>query len=323
MKTIKTIETIKTLVFLFVFGMVWLLAGMAGLAQPSTGDSVSGVVGSAAIVDSNNATRPARQLASSGGSGIVNVEVVPVLGRPLNPGEWLHQEVFERDWFLYNIPEWVPTANGSVSWNQLIYSEVEGSATSTNAVLQQLVIIRSSDGKDSVRIKDFSMKSTETPTGVLSDTYHVGDKSYSPAAFGVKADGTMITGGPSDQLVAQIVLVVQMRLFNGGGTAAGRREVRDWTLRRLEYKISYEVFMAGKEVRGGKASVVVSKPYLDITSTHITLRGDDSEYRYNLWSSDKITGPWSVMTTANPGVTVPINSKVGKARFFRATPQGG
>lgn len=300
---------------MLVFVMVSLMAGLVTMAQPSVGDSVSGA--------SANASKPAKKLAANGGfvGGIVEAQVIPVLGMPLSPGTgWLEQIQFEEDW-VANRNYWVPRIFGPVSWKELVFAEKNGVATTDWQVVQQLVHLRSIDGSDSISIGSVSMKATETPTGVLSDIYEVGNRSYSPAAIGIKADGTRVTGGPSDQMVAQIILVFQMRLFTGGASKAGLDEVRNWVLRQAEYTVTYEVSVKDREVRGGKASVTVEKPHLTIERNSVTLIGDEPEYPYDIQYTDVVSGPWRNLVVAWPGDIIPINTATGKTKFFRATPR--
>ena len=301
---------------LFV-GMVWLWASISGSAQPATGDSVSGA--SSVTITS----KPSKKLAGGGGfvGGIVVADVVPILGKPLKPGEWLEHIVFEQDW-INNIPEWVPIITGPISWKNIVCGTDNGTITSDWVVVQQLVHLRSIDGSDSINIGMLSMTATETPTGALSDVYSVGNQGYSPAAIGIKADGTRITGGSPDQMVAEIVLVFQMRIFSGGTTKAGRDEVRSWVVgQKSEYKLTYKVSVKDREVRGGEASVTVARPHLMITRDSITLMGDEPEYPYDIQYTDVVSGPWRNLVVAWPGDEIPINTATGTAKFFRATPR--
>ncbi len=305
----------KNFIKMLVFGMVWLLAGFATLAQPSVGYSVSGA--------SVTTSKPTKKLAGNGGfvGGVVEAQVIPVSGTPLNPGTgWLEQIQFEEDW-VANRNYWVPRIFGPVSWKELVFAEKNGVATTDWQVVQQLVHLRSIDGSDSISIGSVSMKATETPTGVLSDIYEVGNRSYSPAAIGIKADGTRVTGGPSDQMVAQIILVFQMRLFTGGASKAGLDEVRNWVLRQAEYMVTYKVSVEGREVRGGEASVTVERPHLTISRNSVTLVGDEPEYLYDIQMTDALPGPWENLVVAWPGDIIPINTTEGKVKYFRATPR--
>jgi hypothetical protein len=307
----------KTLIQLFVVVMVSLWAGMTGMAQPSVGDSYSG----AAAVDNSIAAesaKPTKRLANNGFvGGVVEVEVVPVLGNPLNPGNgWAQQIVFQDDW-KNSLTNWVPVIKGAVLWTNLVYAQVNGVPTSTNSVVQLLVRLKSIDGSDSINIKMFSMRSVDTATGSLSDDYEVGHRSYSPAARGFKADGTVITGGPNDQMVAEIGLVVQMRLFSGGATRAGLLEVRDWVLRHIGYLVKYQVFMDGREVRGGDATITVQNPYLTITRDWISFKGEAPGYLYDVQFADPVTGEWRNLNTAYSGDSISI-VPTGNAKFFRA-----
>ena len=305
----------KNFIKMLVFGMVSLMAGLISFAQPSIGDSISGV--------SATASRPTKKLASNGRfvGGVVNVRVIPVLGKPLNPGDgWLEPKQFVDD--LFNNREyWVPAVSGPISWKSLVYGEINGVAITSWSVIQQLVIIETVDGSNSVNIGDVTMEAHETPTGALSDIYSVGNRSYSSAAIGVKSDGTIVTGGPSDQMVSKIIMVFQMRLFTGGSSKAGLEEVRNWVLRQAEYTVKYRVSVEGREVRGGEASVTVEKPHLIISRNFITLVGDELEYPYDIQYTEKVTGPWRNLVVAWPGDIIPINTATGKTKFFRATPR--
>lgn len=304
----------KNLVNMLVIGLVWLMAGIVSFAQPSVGDSISGA--------STVASKPSKKLASNGGfvGGIVNVRVIPVLGKPLNPGDgWLEPRQFVDD--LFNNREyWVPAILGPMSWKSLVYGEVNGVAITSWSVVQQLVIIETIDGSNSVTIGDVTMEARETPTGALSDVYSVGNRSYSSAAIGVKSDGTIVTGGPSDQYVSKIVMVFQMRLFTGGASKAGLDEVRNWVLRQAEYTVTYEVSVKNRGVRGGKASVTVEKPHLNISRNSVSLVGDEPEYEYDIQYTDTVSGPWRNLVVEWPsGNEFPIDTSMNKVRFFRAT----
>ena len=305
----------KNFIKMLVFGMVWLLAGFATMAQPSVGDSISGA--------STVASKPSKKLASNGGfvGGVVNVRVIPVLGRPLNPGDgWLEPRQFVDD-LLNNREYWVPAILGPISWKSLVYAEVNGVATTDWPVAQQLVVIESIDDSNSISIGTVSMESVETPTGALSDVYSVGNRSYSSAAIGVKSDGTIVTGGPSDQMVSKIIMVFQMRLFTGGASKVSRDEARNWILRQAEYRLTYKVSVKDREVRGGEASVTVEKPHLTIARNSVTLVGDEPEYLYDIQYTDVVSGPWRNLVVAWPGDEIPINTATGKTKFFRATPR--
>ncbi len=309
-------KKMKKLFNMLVVGMVWLLAGFVSFAQPVVGDSVSG----ASV--STTASKPARKMAGNGGfvGGIVNVRIIPVLGKPLDPGDgWLEPRQFVDD-LINNREYWVPAITGPISWKSLVYAEVNGVATTDWPVVQQMVVIESIDDSNSISIDMVSMESVETPTGALSDVYNVGNRSYSSAAIGVRSDGTIVTGGPSNQMVSKIVMVFQMRLFTGGASKVGRDEARSWVLRQAEYTVTYKVSMRDREVRGGEASVTVERPHLTISRNFVTLVGDEPEYPYDIQYTEKVTGPWRNLVVAWPGDNIPITT-TGTAKYFRATPR--
>ncbi len=306
----------KLFLNMLVFGLVWLMSGLVTMAQPAVSESISGASSVTTV-----ASKPSKKLAGGGFvGGIVKVRIIPVLGKPLNPGDgWLEPRQFVDD--LFNNREyWVPAILGPISWKSLVYAEVNGVATTSWPVVQQLVIIESIDDSNSISIDMVSMESVETPTGALSDVYSVGNRSYSSAAIGVKSDGTIVTGGPSDQYVSKIVMVFQMRLFTGGASKVGRDEVRSWTLSQSEYTLRYKVFVDGREVRGGEASVTVARPHLNISRNSVSLVGDEPEYEYDIQYTDTVSGPWRNLVVEWPsGNEYPIDTATSKARFFRAT----
>lgn len=302
--------------FTFVIGMVYLMSGHTGMAQqPSVGDSISG-----AVVNETAAIKPAKGLASNGGfvGGIVYADMIPILGKPLTPGGWLEHIVFEQDWKA-GFTNWVPRIEKPVLWKDLIYAESGGIATSTNPVVQVLLDLRSAAG-NAISIDMISVQSIETPTGLLSDVYSVGSRSYSPAAIGIKEDGTRVTGGSPDQMVSNIVMVVQMKLFNGGGTPAGRQDVRDHVLRQPFYMVAYKVTITDREVVGGKAFITVQGPHLSINAWSVLLEGDGSEYPYDLQFAERAEGPWRVLTTVYSDTPTSI-STTRPMMLYRAIPR--
>lgn len=289
----------KNLLNVLIIGMVWLWASVSGMAQPATGDSVSGA--------SVTTSKPAKKLASNGGfvGGVVNVEAVTIYGEPLNPGKWLKQAITVEDW-SQNLREWVEEIKGPVDWFRLLFAERNGLPISTNPIVQILIDANSVAGDDTINIRMFSVVSKDRATGSLSDTYVVGNRSYSIAAIGIKKDGTIITGGPNDQMVARIIFVVQPRLYSGGATWEGKVEVRSWVLIQPEYIVDYEVFVQDREVRGGKASISVRKPSLSITANSVTLNGEHPEFWDDILYSPNLTGPWRVFSSVIGGKSTPI-----------------
>lgn len=311
----KKDNEMKIFIKMLVLGMVSLWSGLATMAQPAVGDSYSG----ATVNDTS--TKPSRALASNGGGGfvggIVNVDVVPVYGEPLNPGKWLKQAVTIEDW-RQDLRQWVRVITGPVEWYRLVFAESNGIPVSTNPIVQILIDATSIAGDDTINIGMFSATSKDRATGSLSHTFTVGNKSYSAAAIGIKKDGTVITGGPNDQMVARIIFVIQPRLYSGGATWEGKAEVRSWILIQSEYIVDYEVFVQDREVLGGKASISVRKPYLSITRESLTLNGEHPEFWDDILYSQTITGPWRVYNSVNGGKNTQI-SATGPAMFYKVT----
>jgi len=289
--TMKTTSFIATMLVAFV---TFAATGtFTTFAQPSSGLPASGVSG-----------WHGPRLMSDPAPAKVNIVVQPALLPAQNsPGCWeiigqAQEEFIVGNW--RQATTYTIITNGLIRWQDLVYGE--SAPTSWGTTLQWVTIVSSVDGTDCISLSMFRCNATSTG-GALNSLYQP-DGGYSAVVYGRKASGQRVTDGSPDQLVAKLVITVQMALFNGGATPAGLKEVEAHVGGWWNYTIRIEAKMTCDADTVGKAKVSTegfpgATPHLKISKEGGVLLGSgDAERPYSIiWRPLAEGGAWTNVAT--------------------------
>ena len=246
----------------------------------------------------------------------VRIQVVPILAPFIGSGQWTPILEAEAD-ILAGKPGLHSSyvlADKYVGWRNLIVNTV---GETPWLVVIQIVTVESVDGSNSICLSMLRF-SADSQGGGLDDNFRITGSGYSASAFGIKADGTLVTSGSQDTMVARIGMATQMPLFAGNQTQAKINDIRAWVLGKTpEFHINYRVTVEGHS-GVGVGSVTAERPGLSINHDSITFTGDEADRPYELYGADSPSGPWKVITVVYGGDKVPIDTTKG-SRFFRAS----
>lgn len=324
LKTVKTRTQLGTLIVALV-AMIFGIATAFGQTVSPTGNSTSmaipkigKAVSGATNVPPQNVTMHGRQLMADPYVG-VNIEVVPVLLPAQNMAiSWEARARFQEDYLnktLTNNAGYQLISNGKINWENTVYAEGTNTAW---PVVQQFTKVESKDGSDSISLSMLRVSAISTGDA-LTSTYQVGEFGYSDIVFGIRKDGSRVTSGDPDQIVAKLIIVTQMSLFNGGATQAGLDQVEAYVMGQENFSITYHVTMAGDTEAIGIARVSILVPRLEWTSIGVRLLDGGTNNQYDLLVSDVVTGgPWSKIATLHTGETLQVNRRAKSAQFIRA-----
>ena len=284
-----------------------LTTGLIPVMIPTVASSTGGE-----IVLVPNSTKT---LHAESGSG-VRIQVVPILAPFIGSGNWTPILEAEAD-ILAGKPGLHTSyklADKYVGWRNLIVNSV---GETPWLVVVQIVTVESVDGTNSINLSMLRF-SADSQGGGLDDNFRITGSGYSASAFGIKADGSLVTSGSQDTMVARIGLATQMPLFAGNQTQAKINDIRAWVLGKTpEFHVNYRVTVEG-HTGVGMGSVTVERPSLAIGREYVTFTGDEADRPYDLYGAESLKGPWLLVTTVYGGDKVPIDTAKG-ARFFRAS----
>lgn len=304
----------KTKLVLMLVLAVFMLGETAQSKEasaPDTGQSVSGAKASAGIHSLS-----VSQYTGSGAVVSVTAVLLPVKLSPSWAAAASSTINDARNGTLHNTADY--TTITSIVWQNLVYSE---SATWAGTIVWQVVDVRSS--ADDLSLDMIRMTSQSNNDGnSLGDALEFGGNSYTAQAIAIKSDGTVINSGSASQKGNRVIVLTQMKLFNGGATQSGLDEVRNWVNSFSEFKITYTATVGAYSGTAVLSTLVA--PRLTITPAGmIGIQNLQSGRSYKIESRNSLSvgGSWSavgIITDASPTLSVSNTAPIG---FYRAVVQ--
>ncbi len=284
-------------------------------AQPPTGQPDSGAIPPMVIPPTGKAGSGVSgwhgpQLMGNPAPAQVKITVQPALLPAQNTaGCWevigkAQEEYFAGVW--RDATSYTIITNGIVRWQDLVYAE---GIPTTWGVLQWVITVESQDGTDCISLTMLRVEATSTG-GALYSVY-LPNGGYSRVVYGVKTDGTPVTDGSPDQLVAKLVITVQMALFNGGATPEGLNQVKNHVEGWNDYTVRVEATMTCDTDTVGKAKVSTegfpgATPRLRISKEAVLLESGDAERPYNIVRRPLAdSGTWTNVAQVYVGDSIP------------------
>ena len=225
-------------------------------------------------------------------------------------------------------PMWDGSLNPSAPFN----NELGG------PLIWQLLDARAASGQNELSLDMLSLTSSSSDGNVLGGAIGFSGDSYSARAIAIKADGTLINEGDASQKGVRVLVLICMKLFNGGDTLSGIDSVSNWVTapQRSPYSITYTAIVGGDSATASVATVsTVTPPVLPAVPTlsivnngnrsgTITLKGGTPSEQYQILCAVSMSGPWSLvgLATADGGGngSFAITPAVS-AQFYRAKAQ--
>lgn len=253
----------------------------------------------------------------------VDIRVVPILAPPQNMvGFWPVAVKAVNDTInsTWTTDSGYKLCRGKISATNVVYSKT---GETLWLVVQQLIDVRSVDGKDTISLSEIKVTAESVPSA-LNRTYQVGNNGYGEAAIGIREDGSLVTSGSPSQKVARVVFVVQMPLFVDDPAV-----VRAWVLSQENFTINYTV-KYGTSAYVGRATVSILgygnyRPELvrNASGTSFTVEGGDPNRSYDILSASEAKGPY-VETGLPPVYSGDIWSFINnqQMQFFRLEAAG-
>jgi hypothetical protein len=183
--------------------------------------------------------------------------------------------------------DWPEVAYSAVpEWNGSFNSFPSGFDGQIGPEAIGLVVATANSGQDVLSLDQVVVKTASNDGNHLGSTNTFAGFDYSTLAVGVKADGSWITTGPTDQKAAKVLVFVIPPRFNSGGTASGMGNVRDWVMNAWtpgvpdSFVLSFMAQIVGNDSTQtvttlGTAGVTPSRPMISITADHkIIVQGD-------------------------------------------------
>jgi hypothetical protein len=229
-----------------------------------------------------------------------------------------------------------------ISWSNLVFST---SANMWAGVLDPappfqnefgqlawvLVDAQVPSGSNAVSLDSLSVTSASNDGNQLGSTTTFSGLSYTPLAFAVQADGTVITNGSASQQGKRVLVLVLSTMFNGGGTQNGLDQVMDWVDEPIHtpYDLSWTAQIIGDDTTQSSATVTTgpgpSVPVLAIAQSSGSLllwvTNAVPSQTYQLYSSTVLNpASWQLMFafTGTNSVSVPAT---GTNQFFSVAVQ--
>lgn len=239
-----------------------------------------------------------------------------------------------------NGPESYGQAFQKIDWWNLVYStttpmwggQLDPVAPFQNEkggpVIWNLVIATSTSGQNDLSLDMIRFTSRSNDGNVLGDTVTFDGMSYTPRAIAIRTDGSIIESGPTSQKGRQVYVLIFTKLFNGGNTATGLNEVKNWV--GSSYSIDYVAEVVGDQSSRSTARVSVAgigslarypKLSLARSDASVTIRLVDAEAgrSYRLMARPEVDrGPWTIvaiMDGTNDTFVMPLT---GRSHFYRA-----
>lgn len=262
------------------------------------------------------ATESGKALHSVGGPA-VNITVVPILAPALG-SKWEPIIEAEADVMAGKIglhKSYQPIT-GPVPWRNWIQNRV--GETGWHVIIC-IVKLESGDGSDSVNLSMLRLNA-DSGGGGLDASYRIAGAGYSATAFGLTSNGSLVTSGHQDTMVAKLCLAVQFPLFEGDTTKPTEGLIRNWIL-SSHLMVHYSVTAEGRS-GAGHAMVEADMPRLVMNTEGIEFLGDEPGYAFDLYRAPGPAGPWRPFDTIFPGDKIPLDKVVDKratAWFFRAS----
>lgn len=225
--------------------------------------------------------------------------------------------------------------NNRLSWSNLVYSEstsLWGSELNPpppfnmefGLVVWNVVDMRSKTGADDISLDMLSFGSFSNDGNYLGATYTFVGMTYTVRAIVIKSDGTVTSSGSTSQKGARVIVLVFLKLFNGGATQAGLNEVRDWVGGISDFSVSYTAQIIGNDATRSYSRIsavsVPRTPIVKIGNASVAVANGESGTTYQIFSSQHLPGAWQFEGVVNG--TDPHNiTQSGFSRYFRAKVQ--
>jgi hypothetical protein len=192
-------------------------------------------------------------------------------------------------------------------------------------VLFNVMDIQSYSGLDDTSLDMSLLRAFSSDGNVLGSTMTFGGQSLSPRAMLFKADGTIVTNGPTSQKGVRIIVPVANSLFNGCGTQAGLNEVEQWINSFGNFSVTYTAQIIGNDATRSSVKVGIAEnpapPMLHLRHSSIMIHGGEIDRSYLIYSAAQLPGTnwvFEGLVSGTNSYIIPMN---GFAKFYRATVQ--
>jgi hypothetical protein len=237
------------------------------------------------------------------------------------------------------VPETYMLANGKIDWYNLVTSpgmHMWNGITNPvapfdleygNPVMAVVEAVKD-DGTDNISMDMIRLRFESNDNGVLNSEDGYAGTEYSLLAVAEKADGTLITSGPSNQKGKRVIFIVHSKLF----TASSQSDLdddRNWVTKnsntRGDYILSYTAWVDGDDSTAVSAKVStrgysVPPPELEIASDGIRIKNGVSGQVYKVFSTMDLKTPMQFLGTVQ-GQNPMALDKTDATRFFIASIQ--
>lgn len=193
---------------------------------------------------------------------------------------------------------------------QVMLSDLVYATYTTRQVVCQVVDLRSKAGLLSMGKIAVTSKSSDS-FGALNDTYVFDGIDHTAFAVLIKADGTMVTSGSSDQAGVRVVVLVFMKTFLAE-TPKQDVEAQNWMAGYADYSVYYSAQIRGDN--STKVSVGVSLNGITppvsgsgkLEFLNSGLRLADRSGSYTIWTSSSLKGQRTVLMDISGEQVVPV-----------------
>lgn len=190
--------------------------------------------------------------------------------------------------------------------------------------LWHIIRVRTTDASEGISLGAVTLTHTSTDGNILGETISMSSTSYSSLAFGVKADGGLITAGSASQAAKEVIFLAMGKGFDGGGTQSGLDQIRTWVTSR-PYAVSMMASVGG---RTSKSSSYLTPPALpEVRLVHsrpnlLALTGGKVGSTYVLQQATGPQGPWNSSFAFEAGEEItPRGWGGGNSMFYRLVAQ--
>ncbi len=198
-------------------------------------------------------------------------------------------------------------------------------------VVWSVLDIMSSSSTDDLSLSMLQVRfNSSDPNNILGDTQSYMESTYTPEAIGVRADGSVVNGGPSTQMVHRVIFIVQSKLFNGGDSQSAIIQEQDWIAEQVslsgDFSLEYSAQVMGDPTSLATATVYIVHsplpPKLILTGregygVYISVDNGTPTAYYTIYSAPTIDGSWSWYAILQGKNQLGIPTGMGTF-FFRA-----
>lgn len=237
-------------------------------------------------------------------------------------------------------PQDYTLCSGRIDWFNLVYSTgvamwdgvLDPAYPFNNElghVVWALVDARSMTGMDDISLSDLKVSFASNGGGALNVVTNYVNMDYSTRAIAIKANGTIVNSGPSDQKGNRILLLVQSKLFNGGGSQSGLDQDRNYIMGIVnqygKYSLTFSAEINGDNLSSDSSTVIVLRPpappVLDIERDgSLGILNTEPGHSYQIYYVNKLGEQWKLLGMIGES-SITLQIKSNSAQFFKAIAQ--